>query len=82
MRYAKSAYAAFTIKRLWRIPLMLLPIFLLLFWPSSGLRAQSGHNISLTWTAGTTGTAPTGYNVKRGTAPGAPRAVLCVAAHR
>ena len=70
MRYARSVCAAFTTRKLWRIVLMLLPISLLLLWPSRGLRAQSGHSITLTWAAATTGTTPTGYNVKRGTAAG------------
>jgi len=43
----------------------------ILFWPSSMVRAQGGHNITLNWTAPTAGGAPTSYNVKRGTAAGA-----------
>jgi len=42
----------------------------ILFWPSSGLHAQNGHSIVLTWTAPTVGGAPTSYNVKRGTTGG------------
>lgn len=54
-----------------KLLLLLLPIALLILWPNPrGLRAQSGtHSVTLTWTAGS-GTAPAGYNVKRGTAAG------------
>ena len=44
----------------------------LIFGPTlKGLRAQAGHNITLTWTAPTTGGAPTSYIILRGTATGA-----------
>ena len=39
-------------------------------WNFSGLRAQGGHNITLTWTAPTSGGPPTGYKVERGTSAG------------
>ena len=45
-----------------------------------GLRAQAGHNITLTWTAPTTGGAPTSYNVKRGTSAGSETQLATVAA--
>lgn len=35
-----------------------------------GLRAQTGHNITLTWSAPTTGGAVVTYNVLRGTSSG------------
>ena len=38
-----------------------------LFWPSRGIFAQSGHNITLTWSASS---GATSYNVKRSTATG------------
>jgi len=40
---------------------------LLLFYPSRGIFAQSGHNITLTWTASA---GATSYNVKRSTTSG------------
>lgn len=41
-----------------------------LFWPSRGIFAQSGHNITLSWSAPTTGGAVTSYNVKRSVSTG------------
>lgn len=43
---------------------------LLVFVPSSGLRAQSSHFITVSWTAPTSGGLPTTYNIKRGTTSG------------
>lgn len=40
-------------------------------WSFSGVHAQTGHNITITWTAPTTGGAPVTYNVLRGTSSGA-----------
>lgn len=50
----------------------------LLFWPSQGLIAQGGHAIVLTWTAPTTGGAPTSYNVKRSTTTGTETTIASV----
>ena len=44
---------------------------IVLGWPSRSLHAQAAHNITLTWTAPTTGGAPVSYNVKRSTSAGA-----------
>lgn len=55
-------------KRLARIAILLLPIAVLLLWPSRGLHAQGGHNITLTWTASATPNVT--YNVWRGTVAG------------
>lgn len=51
---------------------MLSVLALVLFWPSyqSGLSAQAGHNITLTWAAPSSGAAAVTYNVKRGTTSG------------
>lgn len=38
-----------------------------LFWPSRGIFAQSGHNITLSWSASS---GATSYNVKRSTTTG------------
>lgn len=40
---------------------------IVLFWPSRGIFAQSGHNITLTWSASS---GATSYNVKRSTTTG------------
>jgi fibronectin type 3 domain-containing protein len=34
--------------------------------------AHAQHSVALSWSAGATGTVPTGYNVKRGTIKGGP----------
>jgi hypothetical protein len=60
------------IRKLWPFLLLLAVMYICVFGAiPSGLHAQGGHNVTLSWTAGTgTGTPATGYNVKRGTAPG------------
>lgn len=42
-----------------------------IYWPGKIIHAQSGHNITLTWSMPAAGGAPTSYNVKRSTASGA-----------
>jgi hypothetical protein len=71
MPFAKSASAARTMKKPWRMALMLTPILLVLLAPSRNLRAQGAHSITLTWSQPAGGTQPVAFNVKRGTAPGA-----------
>jgi hypothetical protein len=49
-------------------------------WNFSGLAAQSGHNITLTWTAPASGGAPVTYNVLRGLSTGTETQLATVAA--
>ena len=64
-------------KTLWRVFLMFAVMLLVIGVP--GL-AQGPHNITLTWTAPTTGGAPTTYNILRGTATGTETALASVPA--
>lgn len=70
MKSTESRCAVRIIRKLWITLPMLLVICLVLFWPHGILQAQGGHNITLNWSAPTTGGAPTSYNVKRSTATG------------
>lgn len=56
-----------TLLRRLALPVLIVGFLLWQNWP---LNAQGSHNITLSWTAPTTGGAPTTYNVKRGTATG------------
>lgn len=65
------------LKKFWSRILLTLAIVFVIGVP--GL-AQGPHNITLTWTAPTTGGAPTTYNILRGTATGAETALASVPA--
>lgn len=82
MRFVKAAFAAPIIKRLLSIALMLFLILLVILVrsPRTSLHAQSGHSITLSWTYPTTGTQPTGFNIKRSTTSGAEVTVTTVPA--
>jgi len=70
-------------KRTIGIPTLILAvlIFLIIFGlPIGGLHAQSGHSITLTWSAPTSGGAPVTYNVLRGTSSGTETQIATVAA--
>ena len=53
-----------------RIPFLLIGLCLLVVLGIPHVHAQSGHNITLTWTAPTSGGAPTTYVILRGTTTG------------
>jgi hypothetical protein len=55
----------------WQLFLFIALLASIVFGPTlEGLRAQSGHNITLTWTAASSGTPAITYNVKRSVSSG------------
>ena len=63
---------------LWITALILLAILVAM--PRVGVHAQGGHNITLTWTAPTTGGAPTTSIILRGTSSGTETQIATVPA--
>ena len=63
-----------------RIPILLLTVCLLIVFGVPHIHAQGTNNITLTWTAPTTGGAPTTYIVLRGTATGTEAQIATVPA--